>query len=341
MNRSLACCFLLLALPALCQPTLAADQAAEKPAASESEKPAAAKSEAKFLLKYRFKPGEKIRWQVEHQAQVKTTVSGTTQTADTMTTSIKVWKVVSSNKDGSATLVHSVESVDMRQKLTGRQEVRYNSRTDTEVPVGFGDVAKAVGVPLTDLTLSPSGAVIKRVDKQPRQANQSSQVTIPLPEEAVPVGHHWSVPYDTTVTTKDGGTRAIKLRQHMTLVSVKNGVATIEVENQVLTPVNDPTIDAQLVQSETTGKVRFDIAAGRLLSQVSDGDKSVVGFQGEASSMHYVTRFSEKLMPAQSQKKIAGPAMPSTTPQASKSTSRPAASAPAPSAKRTTNPRRR
>jgi hypothetical protein len=104
----------------------------------------------------------------------------------------------------------------------------------------------------------------------------------------------------------------------MTLVSVKNGVATIAVDNQVLSPVNDPTIDAQLVQSETTGKIRFDIAAGRILSTLSDGDKSVVGFQGEASSLHYVTRFTEKLVPEEKKQKLAGPAAPSTAPKTSK-----------------------
>lgn len=345
MIRTLARCFLLVILLAIAPVALAADEpdnqpsSADKPAVADKpdaaaktgtadvkpakDQPAAAEktsdndsadAEAKYLLRYRFKAGETLRWQVEHQAQVKTTVSGTTQTAETTTTSIKVWKVSACQPNGQATFVHSVESVDMRQKLTGRQEVRYNSRTDAEPPVGFQDVAKSVAVPLSEITLDVTGTVVKRVDKQPRPPNQSSHITIPLPAEAVPVGHRWSVPYETTVTTKDGGTRAVKLRQHMSLISVKHGVATIEVDNQVLSPVNDPTMDAQLVQSETTGKIRFDIDAGRILSQLSDGDKSVVGFQGEASSLHYVTRFTEKLMPDEKKQKLAGPAMPSKTP---------------------------
>jgi len=179
-------------------------------------------------------------------------------------------------------------------------------------------VAKAVGVPLSEITLAPSGNVLKRVDAQPRTPNQSSNITVPLPTEAVPVGHHWSVPYETNVTTKDGATRTVKLRQQMTLTAVKNGVATIEVDNQVLSPVSDPAMDAQLVQSETTGKIRFDITAGRVLSQLSDGDKSVVGFQGEASSLHYVTRFTEKLMSEADQKKLAGPPAPTPAPRAAK-----------------------
>ena len=40
--------------------------------------------------------------------------------------------------------------------------------------------------------------------------------------------------------------------------------------------------------------MRFDIDAGRILAQEMEVDKGVVGFRGEASSIHYLTRFSEE-----------------------------------------------
>ena len=39
--------------------------------------------------------------------------------------------------DGTAVFEHQVDSVDMSQKLTGSQEVRYNSKTDKSPPHGF------------------------------------------------------------------------------------------------------------------------------------------------------------------------------------------------------------
>ena len=104
-------------------------------------------SAKKYKLRYHFKEGEILRWEVEHRAQIRTTIQGTTQTAETLSNSIKIWKINKVNDKGQATFTYSVESVDMRQKFDGRQEVRYNSVKDTEVPPGFGDVAKAVGVP--------------------------------------------------------------------------------------------------------------------------------------------------------------------------------------------------
>ena len=80
---------------------------------------------------------------------------------------------------------------------------------------------------------------------------------------------------------------------------VKTGVATIRFSTDVLTPVTDPMVESQLVQRESVGRVRFDIDEGRILSQQIDIDKHVVGFRGDASSIHYVNRFSERLAPAE------------------------------------------
>jgi hypothetical protein len=281
---------------------------------STSEKPA---DTATYVLKYKFKPGETVRWEVEHRSQIRTTVSGTTQTAETDTTSIKVWKVKDVTPSGNATFVYSVESVDMRQMLTGRQEVRYNSVTDKDPPAGFQDAAKSVGVPLTTFTMDPYGKILDRRENLERTTSQSTHPSVPLPTEPAPIGHRWSFTYEMTATAKDRSVKKVQMRQQMKLDEVKNGIAIISVETQILSPVRqDPTIEAQLVQSESAGKIRFDIEAGRIVSLQSDLDKNVVGFQGNASSLHCVTRFAEKLMPAEEKtaakpKTVAGPQPPS------------------------------
>ena len=255
---------------------------------------------AKYLLRYKFQPGETLRWEVEHRAQIRTTVSGNTQTAETNTHSVKAWKVAEINSQDNARFVYSVERIDMRQKLTGRQEERYDSTTDKESPPGFQDVAKSVGVPLTTFTMDPTGKVVDRQEHLERGATQAAHPTLPLPAEGVPIGHKWSYTYEQLATTKDRSVKKVPLRQQMTLEDVKNGVATITIETHILAPVRqDPTIEAQLVQSESAGKVRFDIDAGRILSLQTDLDKHVVAFQGETSSLHCVTRFAEKLLPAE------------------------------------------
>ena len=253
-----------------------------------------------YLLRYRFLPGETLRWKVVHRGNVRTTVSGTTQTAETVSKSVKQWRVRDVRPDGTTTFVHSVESIDMWQKLTGSPEVRYNSEKDKNPPAGFTNVAKSVGKPLTIVELDSRGKILLR---QRTPANTSppteGQLVIPLPEEPVAVGHTWSMPYDVDVRLETGGIRKVKTLQKFTLKSVKHGVATILISTQILTPLHDPAIEAQLIQCGSRGTVRFDVDAGRILGQQSDLDKRVVGFRGKASSIHYLTRLTEDFLGAE------------------------------------------
>jgi hypothetical protein len=250
----------------------------------------------KYLLRYQFSNGETVRWDVEHKAKVATTVEGASQTAETLTHSVKAWKVVETQPGGETVFVHSVESIDMRQKITGRQETRYNSVTDKEVPPMFQQAAKQVGVPLARLTMDSRGKVVKRVDGKTRAEGATlSDVTLVLPETPLGIGESWSTPFDMTATDKSGATKFIKARKKITLESVSGNIAMLKHETQILSPLTDPSIEAQVVQSEQTGKVQFDLGKGRIMSIEMSNDREVFGFQGDASVMHVTSTFSEKL----------------------------------------------
>ena len=196
---------------------------------------------------------------------------------------------------------HSVDSVNMRQKVTGREEVTYNSQTDTQPPPAYADVARSVRVPLTEVTIDKTGKILKRVEKRPGMPTdqQNSQMVLPLPSDPVAVGESWNMPTDIPITLEEGVSKIIKTRQHYTLDKVAHGVATISVATQVLTPVNNPKIQAQLIQRLTKGTIRFDIDAGHVLGQDIDLDEQVLGFQGADSSLHFLGHFTEDYVPAE------------------------------------------
>jgi len=263
---------------------------AEGPKGKQSESP-------QYLLRYQFHPGDALRWTVVHRCRIRTTVSGSTQMAETTTTSIKVWRVHDLKPDGTVVFDHMVESVDMRHCLSGRDEVHYSSRTDPCPPHGFEDVARAVGVPLAVVTIDSQGKVLQRQQNFVKAAVAGQgEITIQLPEQAVAVGSCWSSPNKIEVPLPNGGVRTIRAMQSYKLQSVKTGVATISMSTQIMTPMLDPAIEAQVLQYETTGSVRFDLESGRILGRQSDVDKSVVGFRGEASSIRYVGRSTEEYL---------------------------------------------
>jgi hypothetical protein len=254
-------------------------------------------SAEKYTLRYKFQPGETARWNVAHRCRIRTTVSDSTQLAETTTTSVKVWRVDKVSEDGTAVFVHSVESVDMRHRLSGRDEVHYNSATNPVPPKGFEHLAQSVGVPLTVVTMDRLGKIVHRDRKVVKAAVASEgEMTIRLPQEPVAVGARWSFPHDVEIPLPSGGVHKLKALQTMSLVEVKTGVATINVNTEILSPLHDPALESQVMQFLTSGTVRFDIDAGRVLSQQLEVDRNVVGFRGEASSIHYASRFSEELV---------------------------------------------
>ena len=280
----------LVLLAAACLP-IATAWSAEEPSAPSGDAPAT------HLLRYKFRAGETVRWHVEHRSHIRTTISGTTDSAESVSVSVKAWTVSAVDKAGNVTFEHSVESVKMRQKRSGRQEESYDSLVDKTPPPIYEEAAKSVGVPLTVVTMDPLGKTVRREDKRPRPgASDEAQLTISLPEQPVAVGEKWSFPTQITLPLKEGGSRRINLRQQYTLLDVKSGIAVIRMETQVLTPINDPDIEAQLMQRETTGEVRFDIEAGRIVAQQIDLDKSVVGIAQGQGSIQCRTRFEERLL---------------------------------------------
>ncbi len=252
----------------------------------------------KYQLRYKFSKGEVVRWKVRQLGTTEATVRGNTQTSKMRSVSTKQWKVLDVDNEGNVTFVHSVVDVDMWQKISDRQEVRYNSLKDQSPPPEYMQVAKTIGVPIATVTVSSSGKVLQR-DKAPKQTNSGlGDIVLRLPAEAVKVGQDWHLSNEIRVRRRDGELLRVKTRLVYTLKSVKTGVATIAVRTEVLTPINDPQIKSQLIQQLTNGELKFDLDAGRLMAQKIDWDETVVGFSGYDSMMKYLARFTEELIPA-------------------------------------------
>jgi hypothetical protein len=278
--------------------SLHADEAKKPDLAAQLNAAASKAAGEKFTLAYKFHHGETIRYRVEHVVKLDTTIEGVRERATSSSVSTKVWKISSVKADGSATFVHEVADVDMRQKVDNRNEVRYNSRTDETPPLQYERVADSVGVPLAEVTIDKFGAVVARVDKH-SSSTWGGQLIAPLPPEAIAIGTKWHKPGEIVVRLPDGRIKRIKHRQEYQLTAVNDGIASINVATQLLTPgvKDDPKVMSQIVQKLLNGTIQFDIAAGRILSQQLSLDETVIGFNGAKSIMTYAGRFTEELLP--------------------------------------------
>lgn len=258
----------------------------------------------KYLLRYKFQPNEAIRWQVTQRVKVVNSVSGSSMTTEMVTSSVKLWRVLKADAQ-EATFENCVESVEASTDITGRARIHYDSKTDKEPPGGFENFAESIGVPQGTITVDGRGTVLRRQGNTGVKAAARSDgpVLLPLPEAAVAVGETWTTPCDIDLPLPTGVVKKIKAQQKFVLKEVRDEVASIDVATQILTPIHDPAIEVMLIQHETHGTVRLDLTAGRIIAQQMDLDRHVLGFRGEASSMHYVSQFTEDLLTGEDAKK--------------------------------------
>jgi hypothetical protein len=293
-----------LAVPAEGQPTDLKATASEAPVPAEGTTAAKPRLE-KINLSYRFVKGETLRSKVTQQTRVDTSIGGSTQIAEMASVSVKRWVVKDVDKDGNVTFETQWDSIDMRQKMTGREEVHYNSATDKTAPAGYDQIAAMIGKPLSIITIDARGKITRRDAKDADtkktlststyQAEQ--QLLVPLPAEAVTLGQPWSIPADIRVSLDDNkSSRTIQARHRYEIEKIDGNVAVIGHET-ILPPMNDPEIRSQVIQQLGRGKVHFDLKTGKVLKQVSEVDERVIGFRGAESSIHFLSKFTEELLP--------------------------------------------
>ncbi len=264
-------------------------------------KTASTKSDAKaYRLQYKLKTGEVLVSRVNHFAETVTKVNDHLESSSSRTASEKVWKVQSVDDKGNMTFEYQITSVNLAQRVGDKEEFKYDSQTDATAPDIFKKVAETVGKPLATITINPRGQVTKRDNETKAPLLGMGDLTIPLPAEPVAIGAEWSVPRELRVKLEDGTFKAIKIRELYTLEKVSAGVATIRIESQPLTPVNDANVESQLMQQLSKGQIKFDLDRGRMISKQLDWSEEAIGFRGDNTSLKYDARYTEQLQDEES-----------------------------------------
>jgi len=257
---------------------------------------AAVHGDEPHMLRYRFMPGEKITMDVGHRALTETTIGAARQTVETATDSTKIWTIVAVEDDGRATIEHSVGDVTMTSRTSDKGETRWCSRDPGPAPPDYEAVRQSLGVPLSRVVVDSTGRVLERHDLKPTPpSNTGDLMVVPLPDEPATLGTEWTVPQEVVVEVPNGPRKAVKTRLRYRVESLRDGVATIRVDTTVLTPIDDPRLEARLLERIWDGEIEFDVARGRLLRRSTGVDRRVVGFSGPESSVRYKASLEERL----------------------------------------------
>ena len=260
-----------------------------------AQQPGADGSE-KYRLRYSLDAGAILRYEVTHVAKTKTRVRGSEEISQVHTISQRHWDVIDS-KESEITFNHIIDAVEMTQQQGDLEEIRWDSRSGDKPPAIFEKVAKQIGQTLSTITVNSRGHELRREDHGGTKASLGmGSITLAFPKEPIAIGASWSVPRQVKTRTEEGEVKQIKIRERYTLEKVKTGVATLSLRSEPLTPINDESVRAQVIQQLSDGEIRFDIDNGFMLSKQLDWDETVVGFQGANSLMEYRARLTETLI---------------------------------------------
>jgi hypothetical protein len=190
-----------------------------------------------------------------------------------------------------------VEDVTMTSRSSERGEVRWSSSGDADPPPGYEGVRASLRVPLVRLRVTPDGRVLERRELRPcPQAASGDLVIVPFPDEPIEEGHTWTIPDEVIVEVPNGPRKAVRTRLRYRLEAVCDGIATIAVDTTVLTPLDNPQLEARLLERIWNGNIRFDVERGQILGRTTSIDRRVVGFGGPQSSLRYKASLDEKAL---------------------------------------------
>jgi len=247
---------------------------------------------SKTLLRYQFKKGEELRWNVQHTLKMKNVIGGKQEIIETRSQAVKIWKTLDVDKQGAAIFEYRVEDIDMHQAQSGLDDVAYNSRRDKMIPPELSNLDKKIGVPLARIKIDPKGTTTKQPIREYEGSIEENRIVIPLPDDPVGIGLSWSRLEEIDLPQPNQTVKKFKMRHEFTLEKIQSGLATIKFATVNFTPLT-PKEESQLLKNFSTGTMDLDLEAGHFIRHQATVDRHVVGIHGASDSIHYLSRVTE------------------------------------------------
>jgi hypothetical protein len=277
-----------------------------------------------YLLRYHFKPGQFVHYEVEASSTDNLAARDHRQTMRRSKQSRKHYRVVSVDSDGSAVLEPVIDYVRMEAQSDNDEPVIFDSSTKS-VPRAFEAVAQSVGRVSLRIRYEPTGKVeeVLPVDQKASTAAKNVDTStltflVAFPEQAMKIGDTWNDDYNTqvNVSLQPGATlmKSVQIRRRYTLHEVKDGVATIHFRTYPLLTERNPQVQMQLVQQSLSGSIEFDLNRGLIREWHSGGVGEVFNAFGPTSSMRSEWNTVERFVTQPGRRKPAGPIGPAGPP---------------------------
>ena len=262
-----------------------------------------------YLLQYRFRTGETIRYAVEHEELFIASAGGVRDKQETETHTDRRYEVVDVADDGAMTLRFSLERARMQVVFDDGKPVAFDSKSPEEAPRQFAGVGKAIGRQLAEVRLAPDGTVKdvrpllspEELAEMPgllglgNDKNADNNLFVVFPQRPIKIGEEWSHTFSIRVPINNKLTQEVKILSQYRLESVENGVAAISVRTSPLTILTEPSLLVQIIRRTSSGTFHFDLEAGRMLGRTTKFDNMELGWAGADSSLRVISTTTERI----------------------------------------------
>lgn len=253
-------------------------------------------AEDAVTLKYRFSPGQVLRYEGTQIMKGESSVSGTKREFNAQTAWVREWRVLGIDEMGNARLSLSILSARVETTAPDGSKIAF----DTEQEDPNNPLRAVVGKPLVEVVLSPFGKIVEIGEAQRPGAGQflaflRTQLYA-LPGEAVAAGAAWqndvSLPLPAPLGQEG---ESIRIRQSFRLEKVADSVATINFASGPAEEIKDRARLAAIAQFLPGGKLELDLSRGVLRRVELTLDQKVSDFAGSGSQMQVTGSYREVL----------------------------------------------
>ncbi|MCA9045432.1 MAG: hypothetical protein KDA69_13985 [Planctomycetaceae bacterium] len=264
-----------------------------------------AHAEDPVLLQYKFQEGQVVRYSVSDRDDYDIQVAQQKDAPFTDQKSVKQYRVVKVNEDGSAVLEVMFESVKLTIRSAGETKTLDTQAAENGDDPVFSTLQEIVGKPHVQVTAAPNGQLsevkplVERAGQPDEISKNALDAFITLPSQPIAVGTAWREDFNVPIRVNPKLSKAIKLQRRFYFQSLEDGKATITFETKILSPVNDPDDEIQLIQRPTRGRIVLDMNRGIVVEKTVSLDNTVTGFGGIASSMTLKKLHQEVLLNTQ------------------------------------------
>lgn len=261
-----------------------------------------------YLLRYRFRKGEVIRYRSESIEEQCFSVAGRSKTDRTQVQQVRRFEVSGLDPSGQASLVMQFESVEMSKQVDDQEPIVFrSSMKPSEVPPMYAAFADRLRSGAPRFVVAPTGTptneddeIIVRPDTDEQHEKHKDQpdtrLRPPVPKHPVKVGDSWKYISRVKVRVAEDITREIGLLTTCRLESIESGIARIKFTTSPTIRLKSIAARSQLASAQPRGYSLMDIEAGRITKRVTRNSNTVHGVRGPQSLLTYSSETIEELL---------------------------------------------